>query len=304
MRSWVVTFVFVALVLPSPAGAAVRLGGPLVALGASPGAADAVVGTSSRNLPFRLVRSGGRSATPLAAFGSLNAEFADVSGSEAVFARPTSTGFSYETADGTVLAQGTGPPVLTPDGQLAYPDADGDVVLGDVTLTATGPVLHHAPLDATDGAVLDLVQSRTRTELRVVGPKAPSEALTSLRGFHTIPATITSQGDTVYVAYRVNQRVTLATARAGGRWQRRRVKTRGSLNGAPAVIRAKGRTLVATSQRIGKRRGIFVGARRLTNTRFSDLDPLAATGPDGRAYVGWTRQDGPRKRSGLLARVL
>jgi hypothetical protein len=302
-----------ALVLPASAEADVRLGGPLVALSAGPGAAYAVVATGSRNRPFRLVRSGGRGVSRLGVFGSRNAKFADVSGREAVFARPTSDGFVYETAGGTVLDEGTGPPVLSPDG-LVYPDADGDVVFGRTVLTHTGPALRHAPLDAVDGPlVLDLVQSGRRTELRVLGPDAPSEAVTSVRGLHVISATIARDDEGIYVAYRSGATVTLATAKTRGRWSRRRLKLKGTTHGAPAIARSGLRTFVATSQRVHRRRSIFLTTigpagtftDRLTKPRGSDLAPLAAQGPDGHVYVAWTRRtNGSSRRSAILRRVL
>ena len=318
--------VLAALVVPSSAAADVRLPGPLVALAAGPGAAYAVVSTTSRTQPFRLVRSRGRSATSLATFGSPGAEFADVAagsgGSVAVFGRPTSDGFSYELASGAGLGEGTGPPVLALDGATpfaAFPDNDGDAVLArgpdDITtLTRTGPALRHAPLDVADGPlVLDLVQSGNRSELRVLGPGAPAGSITSMPGLRAIPATIARDDAAIYVAYRVGNRLRLATAKPGGRWSHRRLRTKGSLNGTPAVARVGLRTFVATSRRTKRRRSIFlttVGPAgtftdRLTKPRGSDLQPLAATGPDGRLYVGWTRHtDGSSRRAGLLRRVL
>ncbi len=302
-----------ALALPAPAAADVRLGGPLVALSAGPGAAYAVVSTGSRNRPFRLVRSSGRGVSRLGVFGSRNAKFADVSGRHAVFARPTSTGFVYETAAGTVLDEGTGPPVLAPEG-LVYPDADGDAVLGETALTHSGPALRHAPLDAVDGPlVLDLVQSARRTELHVLGPDAPPGPITSVRGLRAIPATIARDGRAIFVAYRVRNRLTLATARPGGRWSRRRLRAGGQLNGAPAIARSGLRTFIATSRRVHRRRSLYlttVGPAgtftdRLTRPRGSDLAPLAATGPDGHVYVAWTRRtNGSPRRSARLRRIL
>lgn len=310
------TFVAVAMVLalalPASAAADVPLPGPLVALTAGDGTAYAVVATGARNDPFRLVRSGGRSVTGLGAFGSLGAEFADVAaGPVAVFARPTSTGFSYESPAGVALATGTGPPVLTPDGVVVYPDEDGDVVVGDTKLTQDGPVLRHAPLDATMGPlVLDQVQSAHRTTLHVIGPDAPTEPLTSVRGLHAIPATIARAEGSISVAYRTRTGLTIATAKLkGGHWSRRRVKTRGELNGAPAIARKGSQVLVATSQEVHGRRSIYVTTgtrtRRLTKPHGSDLAPFAATGSDGRVYVGWTRRTtGRSQRSGVLRRLL
>jgi hypothetical protein len=301
-----------ALLAAAPAHADVRLGGELVALSAGRGTAYAVTATGKRNVPFRLLRSGGRRATSLGGFGSLGAEFADVAagpdGPVTVFARPTSEGFEYETTGSVGLGEGTGPPVLALDGDqplVAYPDQDGDVVLGTTPLTDSGPVLRHAPLDVADRFVLDLVQSSTRSQLRVLG--GPDEPLVSAPRLTTIQATIAREGGSLYVAYRIGQRLTLATAEArpGARWSRRRLKTRGELNGAPAVIRANGRTLVATSQRTPKRRSVYLGTRRLTRPHGSDLSPLAAKGPDGRVYVAWTRRStGHHQRTAYLRRVL
>ena len=249
----------------------------------------------------------------LGVFGSRNAEFADVSGRGAVFARPTSDGFVYETPGGRVLEEGTGPPVLTPDG-LVYPDDDGDVVVGGTPLTDTGPLLRHTPLDAVAGPlVLDLRQSGTRSELRVVGHDAPAGSLASILGVRAIPATIARDGRGVYVAYRSGRAVILATAKPGGRWSHRRLKLKGTLDGAPAIARSGLRTFVATSQRVHRRRSIFLTTigpagtftDRLTRPRGSDLAPLAATGPDGHVYVGWTRRtNGSSRRSAMLRRVL
>jgi hypothetical protein len=330
-----------ALLLPAPASADVRLpGGPLVALAAGPGAAYAVVGTEGRTRPFRLVRTGGRSASSLATFGAAGAEFADVAAGAAgpvvVFGRPTSDGFAYESAQGVQLGEGaesaqgvqlgegTGPPVLGLDGATpfaVFPDNDGDAVIAratdDITtLTHTGPALRHGPLDLADGPlVLDLVQSGSRTELRVLGPGAPAEPLTSVPGLQAIPATIARDRTHLYVAYRVKDRVTLATARARttGTWSRRRLRVKGAPSGAPAIARVGLRTLVATSQRVKRRRSIFLTTAgpagtfldRLTRPRGSDLAPLAATGPDGRVYVGWTRRPiGSSRRVAVLRRVL
>ena len=250
---------------PAQAHGAVRLPGPLVALAAGPGTAYAVVSTRSRTAPFRLVRSGGSRVMRLRTFGSRGAEFADVAaaprGPVAVFARPTSEGFSYESPGGATLGLGTGPPVVGLDGATtftAFPDEDGDAAIARggaiTTLTRTGPALRHTPLDAVGGPlVLDLVQSASRSELRVVGPGAPSAPLTSAGGLQAIPATLTRDGARLYVAYVSKHRLTLATApaRPTGTWSRRRLSVRGALNGAPAVMRVGSRTLIATSRRAG-----------------------------------------------------
>ena len=318
MRRLTFLFLVAAFALPPASAHAVDLPGPVVALAAGPGAVYSVVGTGNRNVPFRLTRG----SRPLATFGSRGAEYADVAvgpdGPVTVFARPTSTGFAYE-AGLARLGEGTGPPVLTLDGAapvVAFPDDDGDVVLGASPLTQTGPLLRHAPLDVTDGPlILDLARSRTRTELRVLGPGAPAAPVVSAAGLRPIEATIARDDHRLYVAYRAGNRLTLASAPATpqGRWSRRRLRTRGPLNGAPAIARTGLRTVVATSQRVNGTYAIFITTAgpagtfldRLTIPRGSDLAPLAATGPDGRVYVAWThRQKGRARRTAKLRRVV
>jgi hypothetical protein len=319
------SLLLVALAVPASASANARLPGPLVALAAGQGTAYAVVATGSRTQPFRLMRSGGRSATSLGTFGSPGAEFADVAaGPVTVFGRPTSDGFAYESTGGVPLGEGTGPPVLGVDagGRFAtYPDEDGDVVIARAEdaftpLTGTAPALRHAPLDVVDGpAVLDLVQSGSRSELRVVGPGAPSEPLTSVRGVHAIPATIARDDTHLYVAYRLGNRLTVATAsaRTTGVWSRQRLRIKGAMNGAPAIVRVGRRTLVATSQRERRGHSIYLTTAgpggtftdRLSKPRGSDLAPLAAEGLDGAVYVAWTRRAlGSSRRIAVLRRVL
>jgi hypothetical protein len=325
----------VLLATPATAAAAARLPGArggLVALAAGPRSAYAVVATGARAKPFRLVRSDGRRAVSLGAFGVPGAEYADVAagaqGPVTVFARPTTDGYAYESAGLGArerLGEGTGAPVLALDGTTriaAFPDEDGDAALsreGAATvLTNTGPALRTTPLDVTGDAplVLARVQSRTRSRLRVLGTGAPAAAVVSVPGRRALEASITRDAKGVHVAYRTGaRRLVLASAalRPGARWSRRRLRVRGRLNGAPAVARAGSRTLVATSQRAGRRYRIFLttirsgraGLRRLTRSRGSDLAPLAATGPDGRVYVAWTHRPGGRaRRAAVLRRVL
>jgi hypothetical protein len=328
-----------AVLLAAPAAAAgeARLpgaSGGLVALAAGQGTAYAVVSTGERAQPFRLVRSDGRSAASLGAFGVPGAEYADVAAGEAgpvvVFARPISTGYAYESTGfgaSARLGEGTGAPVLALDGTTriaAYPDADGDAALsrdGSLTLlTSTGPALRNTPLDAvvTGGSplVLTRVQSGSRSQLRVLGSGAPAAPVASVRGLRPLEASIARDGARVYVAYRDGARRLLlasAAAEAGARWSRRRLRVRGALNGAPAIARVGRRTVVASSQQVGGRYRIFlttvrpagVVLDRLTRAGGSDLGPLAATGPDGRVYVAWThRASGRARRSAVLRRVL
>jgi hypothetical protein len=325
------------LAAPATAPAAVRLpgaNGGLVALAAGPAGAYAVVSTRARAKPFRLVRSDGRRATALAAFGVPGADYADVAAGAAgplvVFARPTTDGYAYESTGfgaSALLGEGTGAPVLGLDGMTriaAYPDDDGDAAISrdgsTTTLTSTGPALRTTPLDAilTGGSPLVLVrvQSRRRSQLRVRGSGAPAAPIVSVPGLQPLEASLARDDEGVYVAYRDGaRRLVLASAaptrRAG--WSRRRLRVRGTLNGAPAVARVGLRTIVATSQSAGRRYRIFlttVGPAGtfldpLTRTGGSDLAPLAATGPDGRLYVAWTHRPGGRaRRTAVLRRVL
>ena len=325
------------LAVPASAAGAASLpgaSGGLVALAAGPGSAYAVVSTRAREKPFRLVRSDGSRAASLGAFGVPGADYADVAAGAAgpltVVARPTTSGYAYESAGfgaSEVLGAGTGAPVLALDGTTriaAYPDNDGDAVVSrdgaTTTLTRTGPALRTTPLDAvvTDGRplVLARVQSRTRSQLRVLGPGAPAAPVASVAGLRPLEASIARDDEGVYVAYRDGaRRLVLATAgpRPTARWSHRRLRVRGTLNGAPAVARIGLRTIVATSQRVDRRYRIFLttvgpaGAflDPLTRTGGSDLAPLAATGPDGRVYVAWTHRPGGRaRRAAVLRRVL
>lgn len=325
------------LAVPATAPGAARLpgaSGGLVALAAGPGSAYAVVSTRARAKPFRLVRSDGRRAASLGAFGVPGADYADVAAGAAgplvVFARPTTDGYAYESTGfgaSALLGEGTGAPVLALDGTTriaAFPDDDGDAALSrdgsTTTLTSTGPALRNTPLDAVvaggSALVLNRVQSRGRSQLRVLGPGAPAAPVVSLPGLRSLEASITRDDEGVYVAYRDGaRRLVLASAAPGpgARWSRRRLRVRGTLNGAPAVARVGLRTIVATSQRVGRRYRILLttvgpaGAflDPLTRAGGSDLAPLAATGPDGRLYVGWTHRSGGRaRRTAVLRRVL
>jgi hypothetical protein len=325
------------LAAPAPAPGAARLPGArggLVALAAGSGSAYAVVSTRARAKPFRLVRSDGRRATSLGAFGVPGADYADVAAGAAgplvVFARPTTDGYAYESAGfgaSERLGEGTGAPVLGLDGTTriaAYPDDDGDAAIsrdGATTiLTRTGPALRTTPLDAVVAGgsplVLARVQSRSRSQLRVLGPGAPIAPVVSVPGLRPLEATIARDGEGIYVAYRDGaRRLVLASAgpRPAARWSHRRLRVRGTLNGAPAVARSGLRTLIATSQRTGRRYRILLttvgpaGAvlDRLTRSGGSDLAPLAASGPDGHVYVAWTHRPGGRaRRAAVLRRVL
>src|SRR5215207_5295539 len=129
----------------------------------------------------------------------------------------------------------------------AYPDDEGNAALSRdgaaTTLTSTGPLLRSTPLDVTGSAplVLARVQSRTRSQLRVLGPGAPAAAVVSVAGLRSLEGSITRDAAGVHVAFRDGaRRLVLASAapRAGARWSRRRLRVRGPLNGAPAIARA------------------------------------------------------------------
>jgi hypothetical protein len=329
-----------------PAAAAARLpGGAVVALAAGRGTAYAVVSSRARARPFRLVRSGGGGASALGAFGSPGAEFADVAAGPAgpvvEFARPSSDGYAYESsapaAGGglgapALLGEGTGPAVLALDGETraaVFPDDDGDATIARLdpagqasrtALTSTGPALRHTPLDAVVAGgrplVLDRVESGARSELRLLGPDAPSAPVASAPLRRPLDATLARDGERVYVAYRDGaRRLVLASAapRPGAHWSRRRLRVRGRISGAPGVTRVGRRTVVATSERAGRRYRVFLttvrpagtSRRRLSGGGGSDLGPLLASGPDGRAYVAWShRASGRGTRGAVLRRVL
>lgn len=325
---------------PQAAAATATLGnapGGLLALTAGRGQAYAVLGSGDPAMPFRLVRSTGRGASSLGRFGVRGAQFPDVAAAEGslvvAYGRTTSDGLQYESslaqaggfqADAT-LGQATGPARLALDGParlVAFPNLLGDAVLGGrdavdapvlELLSNSAPARRHAPLDlvVNDGRalVLDLVQSATRSELHVVGPGAPAQAVLSVPGVQALAATLAYDGERIHVAYAASGHAVLASARAtpGATWSRRRLAAHGGLAGAPAVARVGMRTIVATSERVDGRREIYVTkigpagtfARRLTRSRGDDLAPQVTVGLDDAVYVGWTRRD--RSRSGVTA---
>lgn len=329
---------------PQTAAAAATLGnapGGLLALTAGRGQAYAVLGSGDPAVPFRLVRSTGRGGSSIGRFGVRGARFPDVAavaGSLVVaYGRVTSDGLLYESslaqAGGfeahATLGQSTGPARLALDGLarlVAFPDLLGDAVLGgrDSTdapvlelLSNSAPARRHLPLDLVvdDGRalVLDLVQSATRSELRVVGPGAPAQAVLSVPGVQALAATLAYDGERIYVAYSANGPV-LASARPtpGATWSRRRLAAHGRLAGAPAVARVGLRTIVATSERVEGQRDIYetkIGpagthVRRLTRSRGDDVAPQVTVGLDDAVYLGWTRRHRSRSRAtALLQRI-
>lgn len=345
-------------VVAAPAGAATRLASGdagVHALTVDGGSAVAVVDSGDPASPFALVRSRGRSRVALGDYGGWDAEFADVAGGDsgrvvAAWARPISGGSAIEAITVTPgerepygapmhFGSATGPPRIaaTADGfVLAVPDRDGNIVLvertlGDSgsesdersrTLTTTGPARRHLPLDVavgrSGGLVLDLIQTRTRTELRIVGDGAPAHPVVALRGLSAVPAVLAADGRRVAAAYISRGRAVLATERAGGGWRRHRLPGSGGARSAPALMLAGSEAIVVYEQHVrsaGSRRRyrqLFIarlrGGRlrtsRLARSRADDTAPFAASGTAGEMYVAWTRtRRGSRARTALLKRL-
>jgi hypothetical protein len=330
------------------AHAAVSLGGApggLEALAISGGAAYAIVDSGDAGAPFALVRSDGFSAGAPRRFAERGAEFPDLAsgpGDSLVvsWGRPLSNGDGYvvagaPTAPGAAfgaaqpLASGTGPGRLALDAAgtplLAFPDGDGNTALArggaaQEPLTATAPEERHLPLDVAVDAegrafVLELVQTRTRSELRLLGPQAPAAPVVSIGALRDMRATLAVDAGRAYVSFALDGRAHLAIAGldGGAAWSSRRLPGRGGASGAPAVLRSAGSTFVAYTQRQRHGRGdVFLATegpgrlriRRLTRTRADERAPVAAAGAGGELYVGWSRGNalrGPAK--GLLQRL-
>jgi hypothetical protein len=316
----------------APAHAAVSLGGTpggLEALAVSGGAAYAIVDSADASAPFALVRSDGASAGAPRRFGERDAEFPDLASGPgeslvASWGQSLSNGDRYVVAGAPTvpgaafgaaqpLANGTGPGRLALDAAgtpvLALPDGDGNTTLVRAgvaeRLTATAPEERHLPLDVAVGAdggafVLELVQTRTRSELRLLGPGAPAAPVVSIGALRDMRATLAVDGGRAYVAFALDGRARLAIAALdpGAAWWNRRLPGRGGASGAPAVLRSGGSTLVAYTQRQRHGRGdVFlategpdpVRVRRLTRTHADEREPYAAAGAGGQLYVGWSR---------------
>ena len=163
--------------------------------------------------------------------------------------------------------------------------------------------------------VLARVQSRARSQLRVLGPGAPAAPVVSVSGRRSLEASIARDAAGVYVAYRDGaRRLVLASAApaAGPAGHTGGCACAGAQRSPGRRPRGR-RTLVATSRRAGRRYRIFLtsvgpagtSVDRLTRGGGSDLAPLAATGPDGRVYVAWTHRAGRRaRRAAVFRRVL
>ena len=290
-----------------------------MALAAGPGSAYAVVSTGAREKPFRLVRSDGSRATSLGAFGVPGADYADVAAGAAgpltVVARPTTSGYAYESAGlgaAEVLGAGTGAPVLAarrhdPDRRLPGRRRRRRALArrrrDDAHAHRPG-----APHDAARRGRQRGPPARARAR-PVAHPLAAARARARRaggtgrlgRGLRPLEASIARDDAGIYVAYRDGaRRLVLATA---GRARRAAGRTGGCACAGRSTARRPWRriglrTIVATSQRVRRRYRIFLTAvgpagafvDRLTRTGGSDLAPLAATGPDGRVYVGWTHR--------------
>jgi hypothetical protein len=131
-------------------------------------------------------------------------------------------------------------------------------------------------------------------------------------GVREVAATLAAEGDGRWVAYLDRGRARLASAVGTGPWQGERLPGPGGGTGAPAVLRAGGRTLVVYAQRAGGRRDLYLATlggarprvRRLTATPGEDdTHPLAAA-RDGAVYVAWARTAaGARRASAAALRV-
>jgi hypothetical protein len=332
MRRLVLAALALTLAAVTPARAALSLGGApdgLQALAVAGGAAYAVVSSGDRATPFALVRSDGRVFGAPQPFGERGAEFPDVGagtgGAVLVsWSRPVSQGDRYAVAAAPLapgapfgpaqaMATGTGPGrlALGPGDEpvLAYPNGQGDAALArggaEQPLTASAPELRHLPLDLAVDAegrafVLELVQTRGHSELRLLGPGAPTAPAVSVDELRDMRATLAVDGGRAYVAFLLDGRVGLAIAalEPGAAWWTRNLPGRGGGSGAPAVLRTTGQTLVVYTQRQRHGRGdVFLSTegpgplatRRLTRTRADERGPFAAAGVGGELYLGWSR---------------
>lgn len=323
------------LLAPAPASAEVvvaRAPEGLAALAAHAGSAYAVVHGSDDRLT--MYRSGGRSATRLGAFGERGGETpalaAGPDGVAVVWARRISGGVEMLLADapqsagggfGRTLSLGsaTGPPLLAParDGwNLAFPDRIGDATVmtgaGEesqavATLTSTAPERRHLPLALAghldEPYVLDLIQSRERSELRLLGRDAPSQAVVAAAGVRGLRGSLWIANGVAYVAYFAHGRAVLAQAELdpGATWSRRTLAGPGGGEGAPSVARADGTNYVAYAQRRGGSYDLYLNGRAVTSGRDNDLDPRLAATPEGAVFLGWSRRE---RRSGHQFAVL
>lgn len=305
----------------------------------SRGYAVAAVDSGDRDDPFLLVRSSGLGRSALGRFGGRNAEFPALAASRGgrawvTWGVPVSGGARVHVAPvddlGDPLPEvvATGPSWMTFQGNaavLAYPDENGNAALATLPIRGEGrsrkpvpralssdaPEQRHLPLGVAasdDGPlVLDLVQRRDRTELRVIGEGAPSGAILSLPLLRHVPARMAVLGDRIAVGYERSGRSYVATARLGGRWSRRRLPGSGG-EGAPAPMWAHEKLAVAYTRRVAGQRDVYLWTAprttRLTTTPGDEREPLAAAGiGEGAAYVAWTRREKTGAKAAFLTRV-
>ena len=308
------------------AAAPMNLGsGRVSAFAAGGGQPYSVLDANSARGPFTLKR--GR--TTLGRFAGRDAEFPDVAvrGTEPVvtWGVPISGGeaiYAGTLRDARDLGFGTGPAKLaaTPDGVFAaFPDRDGDIVLADTAaerrdaydlpssraLSENAPERRHLALDAAAGPdgvlVLDLVQTRNSTELRVIGPGAPSRPVLAIGKLADIEATLAADARGISVAYMSAGRAVLASSR-GGAWSRRRLPGPGRGEGAPAVARTGGRVVVAYEQRREIHLWNNGRARVAASGPGTDRVPHAASS-GSRVWIAWTHRSGAGRAQGRLLRV-
>lgn len=268
------------------AAAPLKLGnGRLLALAARDGVGYAVIGRDDPSRPLALVRSSASAAGRPTAFGGPGAENVDMAagpgGVEIAWSRTVSSAFQYFTAPAQDVTHphdaglGTGPPQLD-QGELAFPDRIGNAMLGDKSLTHDAPEHRHLPLDAAQGLVLDLDQQRRSTQMRLLGPGAPTRPVFSLARLADVDATLALAGGTAYVAYATGGSTFLATESGDG-WSTRRIAA--GTAGRPAVVRANGRTSVAYTRN---------GAIYLDGTRLAVGGGPALAADGARVLAGWT----------------
>ena len=280
--------------------------------------------------PFSLVRVSGARAARVAVVGAPGSEFPMLAarGSRVATAwdQPISGGVVYlaqarRAAAPVALHTGTGPGrlALTSDGAavVAHPDTTGDLAVtttpgvagraaagaapSTVRLSADAPRRRHfaagLALRGDEPLVLDLVQQRHRSELRVVGEGAPAAPVTGVGALRVLEGALAATRDRIAVAYVSRGRPVLATAAPGGAWRRRTLSGSG-VDGAPAVALAGGTALVAWSQPgLGGRRDVRLAVagpggrirtRWLTRTTSDERPPLLASGPTGRVVAAWS----------------
>ena len=333
-------FAVASLAIPQGAGAApVRLAESAIAYSLTVAGRLAVVAVDSgdRDDPFTLVRTSGRGRNVAGRFGGRNAEFPNLAttpGGRAwvTWGVPVSGGARVHVApvddvtDTLPEVVATGPSWMAFRGGsalLAYPDEDGNATLATLplsgesrtrkpeprALSSNAPLRRHLPLGVAvsdDGPlVLDLVQQRDRTELRVLGEGAPSAAILSIPLLRHVPARLAVDGDRIAVGYERSGSAYVATARLGGSWSRRRLPGSGG-EGAPAPVFVDGSLRVLYTRRVAGQRDVYSwsGGRltRVTATPGDEREVLAAA--SGRvAYAAWTRREKTGAKSAFVARL-